>query len=153
MRKYIIRYLIFWLPAVLVAYFYNRPDTASHIAQWFAAFIMLFGWSINTGMCAYYFPRRTLALILMYLGVSVLVIIWMYSAPYASATHNWLRLWGGVLNFKPLEILLMAILEFNVRHELVVTYTLGAFCLLGYIVGIIYRYIRPDPYKPKMMTG
>lgn len=149
MRKYILRYFIFWLPAAVVAYFFAGSSMASQVAQWLCAFFMLFGWSANTGMFAYNYPRNALALILAYLGVSILVIMTMYSVPYSSSSHYWLNTLGGLLSFKPLAIFVKALLDFNIQQEMVVTGALTACCFIAYLVGLIVRRIRPNPYRPR----
>lgn len=153
MRKYMLRYLIFWLPAAIVAYLFNRADMISQIAQWATALFMLFGWSANTGMAAYHYPRNTLALILAYLGGSILLIMSMYAVPYSSTPHFWLNTLGGLLSFRPLGIFVKALLDFNIRQELVVTCALSACCMAGYLVGLIVRRIRPNPYRPRFGRG
>lgn len=150
MSKYIVRYLILWLPAALVAYFFNNASMASQVAQWFCAFFMVFGWSVNTGMCAYHYPRTTLSLILVYTGINVLLIVLLYASTYASPLNKALILVGGALSYTPLDAFVRAILDFNIPHEVYVIAFLVACCFVGYCVGLAYRRVRPNPYSPRM---
>lgn len=150
MKKYLFRYLIFWFPAALVASFFNNSGTASQILQWLFAFFFLFGWAVNTGMSAYYFPRRTLSLLFAYTGANILIILWLYSAHFGSTSYFLLQRVGGLFSFVPMEIFIMALINLDIRHELYVTGFMAAACLAGFAVGVVYRRLRPNPYRPRM---
>lgn len=150
MGKYLRRYLIFWLPAAVVAYCFSAPALASQIAQWFCAFFMLFGWGVNTGMFAYRYPRNALAFVCAYLGLNILIIIGLYKTSYATTAHLLLNQIGGAFSFRPLDIFLMALLDFNIQHEVVVVCIVAGFCLAGWLVGLICRRIYPDPTRPRL---
>ncbi|HHY51828.1 MAG TPA: hypothetical protein GX499_01105 [Clostridiales bacterium] len=151
MGKYLFRYLIFWLPAAVAAYFFSGGSSTATLAfQWFGAFFMVLGWSVNTGMMAYHHPRQGLALLLAWLGVNILIITALYRTSYQSSLHWFLLNVGGVLSFKPLDIFIVALLDFPFQHELIVTCTLAACCFFGWICGTLYRRIRPNPYRPKI---
>ncbi|MDL2233053.1 hypothetical protein LJC63_05675 [Ruminococcaceae bacterium OttesenSCG-928-L11] len=144
MRKYMVRYLIFWLPAVLVACFYNNPTSLSHGLQWIFAILMLLGWTVNTAMASYHFPRRTLSLILMYLGINMIAALLLYSIDY---TLPILRL-AGILSFTPLDILIVALLDFTIPHELYMVGLVVGLAVLGWAAGLLYRRFHPNPYRP-----
>lgn len=153
MKKYLLRYFIFWLPAVLVAYFYNNAGMLSQTLQWVCAILMIVGWSVNTGFAAYYYPMTTLSILLFYSGVSVIVITAQYMTQYGSIAHTLLHQWGGIISYKPLDILVMAILDFNIPHEIYVVGALIALCAVGLAAGLIQRRIHPNPYHPKIMRS
>lgn len=147
MKRYLLRYFYFWLPAILVATFFNNSGMPSQIAQWFTAFFMVFAWAVNTGMLAYHHPRNTLALALAYGGLHILLITAFYRT--TGAAHAWLRQIAGLFSFRPLGIFIKALLDFTIQHEMVVTAALTGCCLLGWFCGVVYRQMRPNPYKPK----
>ena len=151
MNKYLLRYLIFWLPGAVAAYLFSRgSSTAAMAFQWFGAFFLVLGWSVNTGMTAYRYPRQALALLLAWRGISILVIMALYRSSYQSPLHWWLLNVGGALSFRPLDIFIVALLDFPVQHEMVVTCGLGICCFVGWLCGVAFRWIRPDPYRPRM---
>jgi hypothetical protein len=142
--------VIFWLPAVLVAYFFNNSIVLSHILQWFTAFFMLFGWAVNTGIAAYHEPRTTLAVLMTYAGAHLLLILFLYNQDNGSGLGAVLRQFGGILSFIPLDIFVKALRQYSpaIPHELYVTGFLAACCLVGYLAGIMRRRIHPNPYRP-----
>lgn len=150
MRKYLLRYLIFWAPAVLVACLFNNASPLSQILQWFFAFFMLLGWCANTAMAAYHYPRRTLSVLLMYLGINLLAIVALYNINTGSSASMLLLRLGGLLSFTPLDILVMALLDFSIPHEIYVTVGVVILCFLGWLAGLFYRRIHPNPYRPTM---
>lgn len=151
MSKYIIRYLIFWLPAILVVSFFDNASMLSHVLQWFFASFMLFGWAANTGMAAYRYPRNILSLMLAYVGLHMLLIVFMYTTYSGSTENTVLKVAAGLLSFQPLTILLRTIRPFtNLPHELVLLGMITALCIVGYIAGIIHRRINPSPYSPRI---
>lgn len=151
MKKYFLRYLIFWAPAVIIALFFNSALMVSQVLQWFFAFFMLFGWAVNTGMAAYRYPRKTLSSLLIYLGVNLLIIVWLYSTSLDSRTSRMLVKIGGIFSYTPQDILLKALLEFNIPHEIYITFLIVLLCFIGYLCGLIARRVRPSPYQPRIM--
>lgn len=173
MRKYLIRYLIFWAPAVIAAYvlggdgaalalrhFFDRlpledPALTAQIAvvgiQWFFAFFMLIGWGINTGMWAYHRPYGALTAVFVYAGFNVLAASIVYATDYRSGTHIVLRAVGGFFSYKPLEVLLNILKDFRIAAEFVIIAIITACCLLGFVIGILQRRVNPDPYSPRII--
>lgn len=150
MRKYALRYLVFWLPAVLVAYFYTLDSNLSITLQWFTAFFMILGWSVNTGMAAYHTPRSALSLLLCYTGFHILLIVCLASADRRSGLYLLLRSFGGILSYKPLGILLRAVRTMVALPEFFVLGILAGGCALGWIIGVVQRRISPNPYSPRI---
>lgn len=153
MKKYLIRYLIFWLPALLVSYLFAGGGLMADIPQWFFAFFMLFGWSVNTGMAAYHFPRGALSALLAYGGFNTLVIVTLYTTDYRQGLHIFMRKVGGIFSFQPLDILvrnLKPITSAALPWEFIVLCVLLVCCLLGYLVGVVQRRVRPNPYSPRI---
>lgn len=151
MRKYLLRYLIFWLPAAAVAYFYNNASSPSQLLQWFFSFFMVFGWSVNTGMAAYHFPRSTMSALLTYTGFNILIIVTMYSAYVGSGLYILLHKVGGILSFNALDIMVQALRPYNeLDWEMVVLLFLVACCVIGYIIGLVHRRVNPSPYSPRI---
>ena len=146
MKKYILRYLLFWLPAAAISYFYNNTSGLSQVLQWVFASVMAVAWAVNTGMAAYLYPRTTLSLVFAYSGVSAFLILALYSAPYKS--YYILQPLAGMFGYVPLDIYVMALLDFNIPHEWYVTIFLVTLCLIGYLIGLICRRLRPNPYRP-----
>ncbi len=151
MKKYYCLYLVFWLPALLVSFLFNNTSAFSHILQWAFAGIMVVGWSVTTGFATYHYPKRVLALILLYGGINAVLITTLYAAHYNSGIYTFINTWGGVLSFQPLDILVKALLDFSIPHEFYVTGLVVVCCLIGYIVGLVYRRIRPNPYRPRLL--
>lgn len=167
MKKYYLRYLFFWVPAVLIACFFNNASMISQVLQWFFASFMVLGWTINTAMAAYTFPRRTLSTLLVYAGVMLLIIVGLYNYAFDPASSRILqqlnssfpglntgllfRRLGGLLSFTPLDIFVQALLDFAIPHEIYITLFLVGACLIGWICGLVYRFIRPNPYRPKIV--
>jgi hypothetical protein len=151
-KKYLLRYAIFWLPAVLVAYLFNNNMEISHILLWFTAFFMLLGWAVNTGMAAYYEPSSAIAALMTYTGAHLLIILFLYNTDSRSGLGVVLRQAGGALSFIPLDIFVTALRRYSpsIPHELYVTGFLVACCLAGYLAGLFRRRSRPNPYRPVM---
>jgi len=147
MRKYLIRYLIFWAPAVLSAYLLTPQSTILQVAQWFFGFSMLFCWAMNTGMAAYNYPRQSIIFILAYFGVNALLITLLVGAPYSSARYAILDLAAGAFTYRPLYMLYESMLETSFREIWIAGIVAGA-CVVGFIWGVLYRQIKPDPYRP-----
>ena len=151
MRKFLLRYLIFWLPAAAAAYFFNNASDLSQILQWFFSFFMVFGWSVNTGMAAYHFPRSTLSALLTYTGFHILIIITMYTAYSGSGLSILLRKAGGLFSYNALDIMVQALRPFpELDWEMVVTLFLACCCAVGFLIGLLHRRINPDPYSPRI---
>jgi hypothetical protein len=153
MRKHILRYLIFLLPALAVALLARPlagvvPAGALAGARWFFAFFMIFGYGLCTAVFAYRHPRAAAAFILYYTGFNLLVITAFYSAEYGAAAYGFLRDYGGALSYVPLGIMVEALLDFNIRHEVVVSLILAASMGLGFLGGVFRRRSSPDPYRP-----
>lgn len=153
MRKYILRYLIFWLPAAITFYVYHNSSMLSQVLQWFFAFFMLLGWAVNTGMAAYHYPRKVLSLIFGYTGVNVLLTVILYRSFTGTTLHYVMGNFGGLFSYNPLDVFVMAIVDFNISHELYVLGFLVACCLLAYIIAIIYRWMNPNPYRPRILKN
>jgi len=147
MRKFILRYLFFWAPAFILSFFFRGGLMQLYTLKWFFAFFMLFGWGVNTAMAAYHYPRRTMSGILMYVGFNILAIVGLYSWDGVNRAVYYL---GGIFSFTPLDILVVALLDFNIPHELYVALLVFCICSLGWIAGMLYRRVNPDPYRPKM---
>jgi hypothetical protein len=147
LKKYILRYVIFWLPAVLAACLYGNSSPVSQALQWFFAFFLIFGWSVNTAMAAVHFPRGTLSLILGYLGVNFLLIMGLYSVNTATAAGRVLLRMGGLPSFTPLDILIVALLDYPIPHEIYVTAGLVILCFLGWMAGVLVRRLNPPSYR------
>jgi hypothetical protein len=151
-KKYLVRYVIFWLPAALVAYLFNNSMAASHILLWFTAFFFLLGWGVNTGMAAYRYPRAVLAALLTYTGVHLIVIELLYRQDGRTLLGVLLRRVGGAFSFIPLDMFVKALRQYSpsIPHELYATVLLIAVCLIGYLAGLLRRRSHPDPYHPVM---
>lgn len=151
MRKYLLRYLVFWVPAVVVAYFFSSAAFPSQIAQWFTAFFMLFGWGINTGMAAYRHPLPTLSFLLCYAGLNILVVMTMYSAEVGGAMYVFLHRFGGIFSFQAVNIFVQTLKGYpGLYAELVVVEVLLGCALVGYLVGLVQRRVNPSPYSPRI---
>ncbi|MCL2057303.1 MAG: hypothetical protein FWH02_08825 [Oscillospiraceae bacterium] len=147
MKKYLPRYLLFWAPAFALSLFFRGDLMQFHALRWFFTFFMLLGWGINTAMAAYHYPRKVLSGLLMYAGAHVLLITWLYSLTDRSPALYYL---AGAFSFTPLDILVTALLDFNIMHELYAALTVIALCLLGWAAGALYRRTNPNPYRPKI---
>jgi hypothetical protein len=143
MKKYILRYGIFWMPAVLAACLYGNSSPLSQGLQWFCAFFLIFGWCVNTAMAAVHFPRGTLSLLLGYLGGNFLLIVGLYNVNTATASGRVLLRLGGLFSFTPLDILIVALLDFPIPHEIYVTAGLVIVCFLGWMAGVLVHRLYP----------
>lgn len=150
MRKYLLRYLIFWLPAVTVSCFFNNSTMLSHILQWFFCFFMVFGWAVNTGMAAYRQPRPALAALLVYSGFNIIITVVKYTTDPREGLGVVLRRVGGLFSYNALDIMVRAISQFSIPHELCVLGLVAGCCFVGYVVGLVQRRIHPDPYSPRI---
>ena len=148
MRKYLLRYLIIWLPALLASYLLNDSYTFAQIILWFLGFFLLLGWGVNTSMAAYNYPRKTLSFLLAYFGLSVLLIMGLHGASFRSTSYHIFDHTAGALTYRPLYMFFQALLEFNVFAEMWVAGIVVSCCAVGFLCGIIYRQIRPNPYRP-----
>ena len=149
MRKYWLRYLIFWAPAFAVACFYNNGSSLSLALQWALALLMVGGWAINTAMAAAYSPRKVLSALFMYLGAHLLIITTFYQHNTGTRGPAF-RLLCGAFSFTPLDIIVTALLDFTIPHELYLAFFLTAVCALGYVAGLLYRWHNPNPYRPRI---
>lgn len=151
MRSYLLRYLIFWLPAALMSYVFNFEGETVHVIQWFCVFFMLFGWGVNTGMAAYHYPRSTLSALLTYTGFNIIVIAVMYVSAEGEGLYLVTRSIGGIFSFGPLDALVQALKNFSgLMWEMCATGTLIAVCVIGYVVGLVQRRVSPNPYRPRI---
>lgn len=151
MKRYVLRYLIFWLPAALVAYFFNNETLLSQILQWFFAFFMLFAWSVNTAMAACRNPRGTLSLLLAYGGIHALMLTAIYNADFRSGLYVVLRAVSGVFSFRPLGVFVHAVDPFNLYSELLVLSVIVVCCFAGFLFGAVRHRVCPDPYHPRII--
>ena len=152
MRKYLIRYLIFWLPAVLASYLFTSREQTFEIILWFLGFFMLLGWGVNTGMCAYNYPRNTLSLLLAYFGANALLITGLHNASFGSTAYRIFDHAAGFFTYRPLEMIYQTLLDFSVFQEMWVVGIVLGFCAVGFLSGLLYRQIRPNPYRPSFMA-
>lgn len=148
MRKYYFGYLVFLLPALMVAMIYSNNTQLSIALQWFFGFFMLFGFGVNTSSAAYRYPRSAMSFILLYTGINLLAATWLYSSSYGTLQYEMLRRYGGALSYVPLEIMVDALLDFNIPHEVYVILTVTACCLIGFVFGVVRRRVNPDPCRP-----
>ncbi|MCL2857158.1 MAG: hypothetical protein FWE19_05480 [Oscillospiraceae bacterium] len=148
MSKYLIRYLIFWAPAILSAYFLTpQSTTLLQVAQWFFGFFMLFGWAMNTGMAAYSYPKQSITFILAYFGVNALLITRLVNTSYSSSGYVVLDTVAGAFTYRPLYMLYGALEASNFREMLIVGIVAGC-CVVGFVWGVLHRQVKPDPYRP-----
>ena len=122
--------------------------TAAEIIQWFFGFFMLLGWTVNTIMATYSHPRQALAFILAYFGINALLIIALSRAPFSSARHVILDHTAGAFTFRPLYMLYQALRDFSIFQELWIAVIITMACGVGFVCGMFYRQVRPNPYRP-----
>ena len=150
MKKYWLRYLLFWAPAFLVACLYNNPSALSQSLQWTFAVLLVTGWAVNTAMLAYHAPRTALSALLIYFGTHLLAITQLYR--YSGAHDSLVRLLCGAFSFTPLDVIVRALLDFTIPHELYIAFFLTAVCALGYLAGLFYCWHNPNPYRPRIRS-
>jgi hypothetical protein len=150
MKKYMLRYLIFWAPAFLAACFFNNTSPLSQALQWFFAFFMVLGWCVNTGMATYHHPRKMLSNLLLYLGVNLLLITFLYNINAGSVANRIIMRAIGIFSYTPLDIFVMRLLDYNIPQEVYVTFFLFLACLLSWLAAFIYRKLNPNPYRPRI---
>ena len=149
MRKHLIRYLIFWAPAILSAYLLTPQGTAIQIAQWFFGFFMLIGWAVNTAIATYSHPRGTLTFILAYFGVNAILITALVEAPFRSVRYIILNHAAGAFTYRPLYMLYQTLQDLPVsREEMWITGLVAGSCAVGFVCGVFYRQIKPNPCRP-----
>lgn len=151
--KYYLRYLSFLLPALVISIFSEYiasvlGDNPAIVLQWFFAFFMLIGFGVSTASFGYRFPRAAMSFILCYTGLNLLIITFFYSSQYGTPLYSFLRYYAGALSYVPLEIMVEALLDFNIQQEVCVTLIVTAFCLIGYLAGLVHRRVSPSPYRP-----
>jgi hypothetical protein len=149
MKRYILRYLFFLTPALLVSLFFRNASAASQVLQWFTAFFMVLGWAVNTGMAAYYYPRDVLGLMLVYAGANLALINLVYHNTWGSRS-GWLGELMGAASFTPLQIFVRALIDLNIQQEVYVLAGMVACCAAGYLAGLLARRIYPNPYHPRI---
>ena len=150
MRKYLFRYLLFWAPAILSAYFLMPLGVAGQVMQWFFGFLMLLLWAVNSGMAAYNCPRGTLAFIMAYAGVNAVLITTLVNTSFRSPAYVFLDHAAGAFTYRPLYMLYGA-LESSLFREMWVAGIVAAACLVGFICGVLNRQLKPDPFRPKFI--
>jgi hypothetical protein len=159
MGKFLFRYKFFWLPAVASAYIFtefnahNSPFSQSvpgQVIQWATALIMLIGWSVNTGMCAYFYPRNTFSLLLAYYSVCLILVTVFYQSMSGTMLRNVFGVISGLISYKPLDIISRVIRDFFAMTELVMINILAGCNFIGYVIGFIARRVNPNPYRPKL---
>ena len=158
MRKHLLLYIGFWLPAIVSAYLLVPHNTTTmQVVQWFLGFFMLLGWTVNSGMAAYSYPRATFAFIMAYIGVNAALItalvnaslLPLVDASFGSASYIILDHAAGAFTFRPLYMLYGALREFSISHEeLWVMGIAAAACVIGFICGMFARQLNPDPIRP-----
>ena len=148
MRKYLFRYLIFWLPAIVASYLLTSGEMMPQIVRWFFGFFMLFGWGVNTAMFAYNNLRGALSFVLGYLGVNVLLIMGLHHAPFGSASYRVFVHAAGLFTYRPLSMIYQMLLDFSIFQEMWIVLIVTGICLVGLLFGLLYRQIRPNPYRP-----
>ena len=150
MRKYFIRYLIFWAPAILSAYLLVPLGVAGQAAQWFLGFFMLLGWALNSGMAAYSHPRGTLAFITAYIGVNAALIALLVDTSFSAASYAIIDHAAGAFSYRPLYMLYEALL-YSPFREMWMAGIIAAACVVGFICGLLCRQLNPDPFRPKFI--
>jgi len=148
MRKYLFRYLIFWLPAIGASYLLNSGEITPQIIRWFFGFFMLFSWGVNTAMFAYNHPRGALSFVFGYFGVNVLLIMGLHNASFGSAGYRIFDHAAGLFTYRPLSMIYSTLLEFPVFQEMWIIGIVTGICLVGFLCGLFYRQVRPNPYRP-----
>ena len=150
MRKYLIRYLIFWAPAILSAYLLAPFNTTvMQVVQWFLGFVLLFGWAINSGVAAYSYPYGTIAFIMTYVGVNAILITALVNASFGSASYIILDHAAGAFTFRPLYMLYDALRESSIAmEEMWIAGIVAIVCVVGFICGMFSRQLNPDPIRP-----
>ena len=151
MRKYFFRYLVFYMPALLASYIFTSGNLFAHIVQWFFGFFMLLGWGACTAMLTYNYPRNALAFLFAYFGVSVLLIYGLHNASFGSASYVFFDHVAGALTYRPLNMIYRTLLHFPIFQELWIIIIIIASCAVGFVCGMFYRQIRPNPYRPTFM--
>jgi len=123
----------------------------AQILQWVCALIVLIGWSINTGICAYYYPRNTFSLLLGYYSIHLILVVMFYQTVYDSPFRSYLDIAAGLFSYKPLDIIEQTLNEFDMTRQRLVILNVIVVCnFIGYIAGFIFRIINPNPYRPKL---
>ena len=148
MRKHLIFYPIILLPALLAYYILPAGNAIADIAQWVIALLMLLGWGIVTAVIAYGSPRFALALLLAYFGVCTLLIYGVSEASLGTPAYAVFDFAAGALTYRPLNMFYQTLREFNVFGEMWVLVIIVGFCTAGLLSGMIYRRMRPNPYRP-----
>jgi hypothetical protein len=140
MKKYLLRYIVFWLPALAVSLWAHWNRGASlEAASLFFGFFMLFGFAVNSGMAARFHPRHTIAAILFYFGGSIILTTLVYTGQLRQLLGTQARTIAGIFSYVPLNAFLMRILDYNIPHEVYIISGLTALMLFGWLVGVICR--------------
>ncbi|MCL2579119.1 MAG: hypothetical protein FWE32_03715 [Oscillospiraceae bacterium] len=148
MSKYLVRYLIFLAPALLASYLLDVRQAVVQIILWFLGFVFLICWTVSTGMFAYNSPRGALAFIFGYFGLSSLLIRGLHQASFRSAGYLIFDHVAGAITYRPLYMLYLTLVDSGVMAEMWVAGIVAGCCLAGFLCGLVYRQIRPNPYRP-----
>ena len=162
MRNILLRYLIIWAPVLLAAYLLDfrhtywqaigwRPELFflfGQIALWVIGAFFLIGWAVNTGVFAYHYPRQALAFLFAYFGLSALLIMRLHDASFGSVSYLIFEHGAGALTYRPLYMFYRVLLEFHVFAEMWTAGIIAGVCAVGFLCGVLYRRIRPNPYHP-----
>jgi len=109
---------------------------------------MLFGWAMTTSTVTYNYPRQALTFILVYCGVNALLITLLEGAPFGSVRYTILDHTAGAFSYRPLYMLYESLLESSTFREMWIAGVVAGACVAGFIWGMFYRQIKPDPYRP-----
>jgi len=101
-------------------------------------------------MAARYYPRNTLACILFYMGISLILSEFLYNGTLHRYFGSAYYIVGGIFSYIPMDIFIQKTLDFRVQHELYVIAAIVIFCLIGWVSGILFRHHNPNPARPRM---
>ena len=89
---------------------------------------------------------------LVYLGVNMILIEIIYNIRAGPQAMRLISRLAGTFSFTPLEVILGALLDFNIPQEIYITAAIFIICLAGWAVGLAYRRFHPDPYRPRIVS-
>lgn len=166
MGRYYAGYLLCWLPAAVFTVLLRNEKVFALLSAWtssatlisfgiqvFCAVFMLLGWMAVSYFAAYRFPSRTLSSILIYFGVNMLIIMGYYASFYGSPLYRFLRYYGGIFSYVPMNVGIQAFIDYNVSHEIWATGIIAGICFIGFLAGALRRRVSPNPYRPRMSGG
>jgi len=150
--KYLVRYLIFWFPAFLAGLLFSTPgstpDMLSFVVIILFGLIMIAGWCVTTGIHARFSPHRAFAMLSLYFGLSMLVVRFYYMGNLRPLFGVHSVTVAGIFSYVPLDAFLQMILDFNVQHEVYIIIGITVLNLIGWLMGMLYRWHNPNPYRP-----